>query len=327
MYKKLLVIFVIFIGTVLAFLPRSNEPQTSGEALIKDVWPEQTERVEIESTKDQEMQDAFFIPSTESAPLIVSLHQWSASFDRFDPLSQMAAENNWNYIRPDFRGPSNRPEAGGSELVISDLDDAIRFATKNGQVDLSEIHIIGASGGGHAALMHLMRGQEKVTSYSVWVPIVDLVAWYGESQLRGNGYDRDILAITGSKGQLNVAEARRRSPLHQETPVERISETEVHLFAGIDDGYKGSVPVSHSINFYNKLIYDLGLPQENAVSTEKSSKLVHTRQYPETDPFVSLGNRPVLFRQKAGNLSLTIFEGDHEILYNRAFDLIHESIH
>lgn len=323
-YLKGLKIFIVSILSLLIFLVFSSftpalDIQTSGEEHVENQWREEISKISIASSKDDTYQDAYFLSSDENAPLIISLHQWSGTYDRFDPLSNAALENNWNYIRPNFRGPNTNPEAGGSILVISDIDDAISYSIDNGHVDPSQIHIIGASGGGHAALMHLMNGSSHVSSYSVWVPIVDLVAWYGESYLRGTGYDEDILAITSSTDSLNISEAQNRSPIYQNTPVDRVKNSEVNIFAGINDGYQGSVPISHSINFYNKLITDLNYSEENLVPSNTKSELVYTQDLTERNQTASLGEREVIYYNSTDNLSLTIFDGHHEILYDEAF--------
>lgn len=299
-------------------------PTTSNKSEAVDVikWPEAIKTISVSSSLDETEQKAYFLASEEEAPLIVSLHQWSATYDRFDPLSEMAYEKGWNYIRPNFRGANNNPEAGGSELAIRDIDDAISFAKLNSSIDSQSIHIVGASGGGHAALMHLMTGFQNVSSYSVWVPIVDLVAWYGESVLRGTGYDKDIMAITESANNLNVNEARNRSPLYQEVPVDRINNTEINIFAGVNDGYDGSVPISHSINFYNKLIDELNYSPAHRVPTDIKSQLLYTQNLYDKQPDKNLGNRSIIYKNSVDNLSLTIFDGNHEILYQEAFDII-----
>lgn len=317
--KSLLTIFVtILLFSALSFFYISN--RGSGE----DNWPEQAEHIQIESSTDGSLQDAYFVQSFDTSPLIVSLHQWSASFDNYDSLVEHAVENDWNYIRPDFRGPNNNPEAGGSDLVISDIDDAIDYAIKHGNVDINRIHIIGASGGGHAALMHLMLSDKEVASYSSWVPITDLVAWYGESILRDNGYDEDILSITSSNDSiLNIEEARSRSPYYQDIPNGKISNTVIQIYAGVNDGYDGSVPISHSLRFYNKLVNDLNLGEGNLIPTDIESELLYTQTVSEElDSDISFSERDIIYSNRVENISLAIFDGDHEILVDEAFEIL-----
>lgn len=221
MYFLLFNLTIIFIslGAMLYFHWFSSPSQQNQSQ--DDPWADEMNYVEIPSTLDGESQEAYFLSSTEEAPLIISLHQWTATYENFDPISNMTIEENWNYIRPNFRGPNIQPKAGGSEYVLSDIDDAIIYAKENGNVDDEHIYIVGASGGGHAALMHLINGEIEVSGYSAWVPITDLIAWYGESRLRDNKYSDDILAITNSQNnRLDIQEARNRSPIHQDTPVD-----------------------------------------------------------------------------------------------------------
>lgn len=294
----------------------------NGEA--DESWPEEGDHVQIVSSVDNELQDAYFISSENEAPLIVSLHQWSASYDNFDSISEHAVTNDWNYIRPNFRGPNNNPQAGGSELAVNDIDDAINYAIEYGNVDEAHIHIIGASGGGHVALQHLMTSDYEVASYSAWVPITDLVAWFGESRIRDTGYDEDILAITESEeNNLNVQEARDRSPLFQKTPIEKVSNTIVQIYAGINDGYDGSVPISHSIRFFNKLVEDLDFGEENLVPQSIESELLYTQNIVEdSETTFSIGDRDIIYNNEVENLSLVIFDGDHEILNDEAFEIL-----
>lgn len=287
-------------------------------------WNSLISEVEIESSADEENQEAYLFKSDKTSPLIVSLHQWSTSFDKYDELSELVIDAGWNYIRPNFRGPSNNPDACGSDLVVSDIDDAIQYAIDNGNVDTSQIHIVGASGGGHASLMHFMKSNVEVNSYSVWVPVTDLVSWYGESVVRDNSYSEDVLQCTGSVDILNIDESKKRSPLYLKTPVDKFDETSIHIFAGINDGYNGAVPISHSINFYNKVIDDLGLSESDKVPFDKSEEMIHTKNLKETSS-MKLGDRDLIYEKSIDNLSINIFDGGHEILNHEAFNLIQKN--
>lgn len=300
-------------------IKKSNEKKADVNDLS---WPKEAVTVQIMSSIDSAQQGAYFVKSEEKRPLIISLHQWSASFDHYDPLVTFAIDHKWNYIRPNFRGPNKTPKAGGSKFAVTDIDDAIDYALENGNVDPEHIHIVGASGGGHAALQHFMTSTKDVASYSAWVPITDLVAWYGESKVRENNYSKDILKITQSQNnKLNLEEARKRSPLHQTTPIKKAGNTIIQLYAGINDGYKGSVPISHTIRFYNKLVRDLNYDKNYLVSPEAFSELVYTQSVSEKfTPTFLFDERDIIYSKGINNLSLTIFDGDHEILPNEAFN-------
>ena len=60
---------------------------------------------------------------------------------------------------------------------------------------LEEVHIIGVSGGGFATLAAFMNIEYPVKSFSAWVPISDIEAWYWECVGRGSRYAEDILSV------------------------------------------------------------------------------------------------------------------------------------
>ena len=71
---------------------------------------------------------AYFAEGTEARPLLVALHTWSGDYTQ--PCTNYAnfcIANNWNLIYPNFRGPNWLEDGCGSELVVSDLEDAVAF--------------------------------------------------------------------------------------------------------------------------------------------------------------------------------------------------------
>ncbi len=255
-------------------------------------------------------------------PLVVSLHQWSADYAHYSgSLAEQTLEGDWNYIHPDFRGPNNHPKACGSPYVISDIDQAIDWAIKHLPVDESRIYIVGASGGGYASLCHLMLSSKKIREYSVWVPITDLDRWYYESLSRVPRYADNIRRCVGDENGYSAAEAHKRSPLYMTTPVGKFKDTKVNIYVGIHDGYKGSVPIIHSITFYNKVAKDLGAKEENLVPWQDISWMLTTRTAPAETNIEMCGRKVHCFRA-FGNVSLTVFEGAHEMIAERVPVLI-----
>ena len=105
-------------------------------------WPEQSKVVKIKSSADGEIQLARFYAAKSKAPrpLVVRLHAWSAHYDVPErPLFEQLIKEDVNFISPDFRGPNERPEAMCSDLVLSDINDAIDYAIAHGNVDENEI--------------------------------------------------------------------------------------------------------------------------------------------------------------------------------------------
>jgi len=328
-------ILILFIGIAIGIFIRQNENTWAfirkpfvndygSESEINKIngWNKDFELVEIKSGIDQKIQKAYFYKtkSKEPKPLIVSLHSWSGYYNQKDDLANLCKLKKLNYIHPDFRGANNTKEACCSDLVLSDIDDAITYAIENANVDTAEIFVIGVSGGGYATLSTFMKSKHRIRKFSAWASITDLPAWYKESRIRKNDYADDILSCTESKnGILDEKNAGMRSPLYWETPVSKLTDSKVFIYAGIYDGIQGSVPVTHSINFYNKLLTDLAVTDSaEYVSAIEKLNLLELKQ-PSND-YGNISGRKIYLRKEYGNVCLIIFEGNHEILTEFALD-------
>ncbi|MEI6950814.1 prolyl oligopeptidase family serine peptidase [Paraflavisolibacter sp. H34] len=301
--------------------------QSSSESYIRfddtrnTAWTEDFEQVGIKSGKDGQVQKAFFYKtrSGKPKPLVVSLHTWSGDFRQKDELAPLCKGKDVNYIHPDFRGPNKTSSACCSELALSDIDDAITFAIKNAKVDTAAIYVIGVSGGGYATLSTFMKSRHNIKKFSAWVPITNLEAWYQESTIMKSKYAPDILACTDSKDTVNLANARQKSPVFMKTPAAKLKSAKLFIYAGIYDGIQGSVPITHSINFYNKLLTDLSVKDKTKyVSVPEKLHLLEFRR--PLGNFGNIGDRKVCLKKEYGNARLTLFEGNHEMLPEYALD-------
>ena len=293
--------------------------------LIKNSnWRDVFQLVEIMSSADGNLQKSYFLASSEKKPLLISLHTWSGDFSQIDPLAELAFEYGWNYIHPDFRGANNNKQSCLSNLVISDIDDAIQYAVDNSNVDIKNIFIVGASGGGYVALGVYLRSRHKIKRLISWVPISDLTAWYYQSVAIGNEkYAENIMSCTGSNlNFMNEGELKKRSPLYWDIP-STISGS-IDIYAGINDGHSGggSVPISHSILFFNHLLTSWGL-NESYIPSEVISKLL-TRAYANSTPERKIQGRRVIYQNKTELATLTIFDGGHEMLSEYTFNKLIE---
>ena len=288
------------------------------------VWIPAFKHVRIISPYDSTVQHAYFYKSVspETRPLVVQLHSWTYDYRQFDSVAVYCLLNDLNFIHPDFRGPNKTKYACCSDLVISDIDAAIDYAINNGNVDTSRIFVIGQSGGGYATLAIFMKSKHKIRKFSAWCSISDLVRWYEETKIRKLYYARDILNCTNSIGDnLNVEEAVQRSPFYWDTPVRKLDYCRLDIFAGVYDGLEnnGPVPITQSINFYNKLLADLIVVDSSRyVSNSEKLNLLEFRK-PLAD-FGQIGNRDICLIKETGNLRLTIFTGMHEMLIKYAID-------
>lgn len=253
---------------------------------------------------------------TTAQPLIVGLHSWSNTAEtQKGIISNEVHDKNWNFIFPNFRGVNNHPKACCSEFVISDIDEAIDWALKNMNIDRKRIYVVGFSGGGYATMAMYMKSRHKISAFSAWASISDLTAWYTESVERKNKYAAEIIQCTSGTNTFDVQIAKERSPLLWTTPIKKRKKSHLQIYAGIHDGYTGSVPISHSINFYNKLLTDYKEKDKlKYVSKEDASVMLKTQTFPTEKTPTMLGDRAILYQKSSKNIQLTIFEGTHEIL-------------
>jgi hypothetical protein len=100
--------------------------------------------------------------------------------------------------------------------------------------------------------------------------------------------------------------------------VRKRKNSDLQIYAGVHDGFSGPIPISHSINFYNKIVKDF---HENAtshyVSAEDAAVLLKTQSFPAQKTPESLGDRAILYQKESKRIRLTVFEGAHEILYDQ----------
>lgn len=287
-------------------------------------WGTDFEQVQIVSSVDGEIQKAWYHQSAKTSPqpLIISLHTWSGDYNQEDPLTKEILLRDWNYIHPDFRGQNNNPKACGSDLVISDLEDAILFAVKRGNVDTNNVHIIGVSGGGYATLLAYLKLNYPVKSFNAWAPISNLSDWYWESKGRNAKYATDVEHVAMKNGKMDWNELDKRSPIKLLVPEEKRKNSVLNIYEGVHDGYTGSVPITHSILFYNKIAAEL-FPneKENIVADSTIISLITKQTNPAADTLHKLNNRIIQLYKQLPGLSLTIFEGTHEMLISPALVL------
>ncbi len=325
--KLMTFILILFIGIVLGIFLRQNktiqslikkpfvETQIKFDDTRQSEWGKDFEIVEIKSSKDDSIQKSYFYKSTsnEAKPLIVSLHTWSGYYNQNDDLAAICEQKDLNYIHPDFRGANLTINACCSELALSDIDDAITYAINNSNVDTTKIFVIGVSGGGYATISTFMKSKHNIRKFSAWASITDLIAWYNESKIRKNRYAENILDCTDSENGLNIENAKQKSPIYWNTPAGKLKRSKLFIYAGIYDGIQGSVPITHSINFYNKLLKDMSVTDPlKYVSVSEKLNLLEKRE--SLGEFGNIADRKIFLKKEFENVRLIIFEGNHEML-------------
>ncbi len=284
-------------------------------------WDNEFKIVEIKSSLDKNIQKAYFYKSKSNSPqpLIISLHTWSGYYNQKDGLANLCKQKDLNYIHPDFRGANWTKNACCSNFALNDIDDAITYAINNANVDTTKIFVIGVSGGGFATLSTFMKSKHNISKFSAWASISDLVAWYNECKIRNSNYAKNIMDCTSSKEGLNIEIVKQKSPVYWDTPIYKLKKSKLYIYAGVYDGVQGSVPITHSINFYNKVLNDLSISDTSKyISDSEIMKLLQFRK--PLGSFGVIANRKICLRKETNNLSITIFEGNHEMLTEYALN-------
>lgn len=299
----------------------ARDPAGAADASPTPSWPAAVREVWFPSAADGSAQPALFYapPGDEPRPLLVALHTWSGDYLRPTgaPYAEGCIARGWVFIHPDFRGPNVGPEAAGSELAIEDVLSAVRYARQAARVDPTRIYLVGASGGGHMALLVAARKPNVWAGVSAWVPVTDLNAWYRECRQRNLAYADQIVRVAGGDPVTNPVAAReceRRSPLAH---LAAGGGLPVDLNAGIQDGHTGSVPISHTLLAFNRLArepdrFSAAQIRSFAAEPRVPAGLAAARDDP------SYGNKRVLFRRESGAVRVTIFDGGHEIIHQAA---------
>ncbi len=283
----------------------------------------QARAVRIASSLDGSAQPAYFYAPEEvkkPVPLLVVLHSWSADYRQksYPQFPKWCAEQGWAYIHPNFRGPNRNPQATGSDLAVQDILDAVAYAKKQTKVDERRILLVGASGGGYMSLMMAGRAPDLWAGVSSWVPISDLAAWHVQTKAKRLKYYREIeKSCGGAPGKSKEVDEQyhRRSPLTHLPKAKGLVKLDIN--AGIFDGHKGSVPVSHSLLAFNAVA-----EEADRLTQAEIDEFVRTAKVPKElvqaidDP--SYGKKKPLFRRTSGKARVTLFDGGHELVATAA---------
>ncbi len=298
-------------------------PLVFTEALSAQSWSPPAEEAKILSSHDSNLQPAYYwIPGdvSEPVPLLVGLHSWSADYQQTDPGVEYLNEcrnRGWAFIHPNFRGPNTNPDACGSEAALQDIRDAVLWMKRKTAIDSARVYAVGASGGGHAALMAASRWPDIWAAVSAWVPPTDLSAWYRHTRSKDLKYWKHLTSVCGGAPGESTSvdlEYKQRSPVHR---LDRAKGIPIEIAAGIRDGHGGSVPVSHTLWAFNALVRANGynhalIPEETIDEIVRNMKIpADLARGAPADPTYT---KPVLFRRSAGPVRVTLFEGGHEIL-------------
>ena len=176
---------------------------------------------------------------TNHLPLVVLPHggPWSRDVWTWDPDVQFLASRGYAVLQPNFRGSDGFGrkflEAGYREWggkMIDDLATGARWAIDQGYADPKRVAIFGASFGGYAAIMGLIRNPELYRCGIGYLPVTDLRSWLDSKHW--SPLQRRLMELSvGQRGD-NYAQLKEASPLLQ---VDKIQAPLLFAWGGEDD--------------------------------------------------------------------------------------------
>ncbi|MEQ8785636.1 MAG: prolyl oligopeptidase family serine peptidase [Pirellulaceae bacterium] len=276
-------------------------------------------KVEVVSSIDGAKQPCYVVlPSNydadgKPAPLLVSLHSWSADLEQRKPSLEAEAESRgWIMIYPNFRGRNDHPQACGSLLAQQDILDAVAWAQKQHHVDAKRIYLTGVSGGGHMTMLMAARHPNVWAAASAWVGISDLASWHERhaDDRYGEMLRKCCQGRPGDSPQVDE-QYKARSPL---THLHRAVDVPLDIAAGVHDGHQGSVPVRHSLDAFNviaKAAGDEQISEEEIAQISRPNGRLESPRASDQEEDAGFG-RALYLRRTAGKSRVTIFEGGHE---------------
>lgn len=256
------------------------------------------------------------LASCPDAPLLLDLHPWNNDWlDLREPLFTRFAELDWHVVRPDFGGPVRTSGHCCSDAVIQAIDSALAAAHAAGVPGQAPLLVLGESGGGMTAACWLAKGAGRPRQVKLWGAVTDLMRWQ-----RQTAASQPALAAEISQCTARGATAAAQSPVGMDYS-DKLRTTRVEIFAGIHDGFAGTVPASHSVSLFRHLSAQLkddvtvlageaaSLSDRGALDRVLVERTGEGAGYPPLPP-----GRTVHLQRQVDTLSLTLFEGGHELL-------------
>ena len=269
--------------------------------------------------------------ASELTPLLVFLHSWSSDYQQDNSKWLKAcAERNWIWMHPNFRGVNQSPKACGSRYARQDVLDSIAFARQRWKVDPQRIYLAGVSGGGHMALLMAGHHPKEFSAVSAWVGPTDLAEWHrfhtkgGEPQKYAVMIEKSLGGAPGTSVGIDADYRDRSSVFH----LHQVADLPVSIWAGVDDGHSGSVPIRHSLTAFNAIAAAHGNPliSETEMSELSTLKRLKSPLASDMESDQTLG-KSILLRRDSGESMITIFDGGHESHPDAAFEWLSTKRH
>jgi dipeptidyl aminopeptidase/acylaminoacyl peptidase len=190
-------------------------------------------------------------------PLVVLVHggPWVRGGEwEWDPEAQFLASRGYAVLEPEFRGSSGFGStlyrAGWKQWGLKmqdDITDGTRWAIDNGYADPKRICIAGASYGGYATLMGLIKEPKLYQCGVEWVGVSDINLMYNGSWF----YSSDITDDFKRYGMPTLIGDQQKDAeqLKATSPLLRASEVRQPLLMAYG-GADTRVPLPHGTKFY-----------------------------------------------------------------------------
>lgn len=187
------------------------------------------------------------------APMVVLVHggPWVRGGEwRWDPDSQFLASRGYVVIEPEFRGSTGfgfkHFRASWKQWGLAmqdDVADAAQWAIKQGYADPKRVCIAGASYGGYATLMGLIRNPELFRCGVEWVGVTDIELLYSISW---SDFDESwkqygMPRLVGDR-KTDAAQLAATSPIRL---ADKVTQPLLMAYGGIDR----RVPIDHGTQF------------------------------------------------------------------------------
>ncbi|HEY8974006.1 MAG TPA: prolyl oligopeptidase family serine peptidase [Burkholderiaceae bacterium] len=190
-------------------------------------------------------------------PTVVLVHggPWVRGWDwRWDPESQFLASRGYLVVKPEFRGSAGYgaalQSAGDRQWGLrmqDDIADATTWAAKQGLADPGRTCIAGASYGGYATLMGLVRYPDLYRCGVAWAAVSDIDLMYDIYWSDADAEQKafEMPALIGDQVK-DAAQLAATSPLRQAA---RITHPLLLAHGGIDR----RVPIEHATKLRSAL--------------------------------------------------------------------------
>ena len=223
-------------------------------------------------------------------------------------------------IHPNFRGKNKTPKALGSDLAVADIVSAVEFMKSEYPIDENRIYLTGVSGGGHMSLLMAGRHPEIWAGVSAWCGISDIQTWWEQkSEVGPKRYAEEIEKACGGKPGIDdeaTKQARYRSPL---TYLSKAGSVNLDINHGVKDGRQGSVPFTHSLYAYNRVVDGTEAINQEDIDSFYETQIVPAHlQSKINDPIY--GKKKPVFRKQTQHTRITVFDGTHEMIHEAALN-------